>query len=696
MDTFFKGKKIAAYIALKHHTRFIIPVMEKLKAYGADTIYIVGAAERSQEVTAIETQIPYKHVFEYTQPGDQEEVHATYLTLRDGFIRGIKKDIAIGSSALLTVMDKNLQSTAREYIGFRNFLDIEKPDLCFALHEMNRWGKMLSFWSKKKNIPFISLQEGLTNAADYIFIGHVQFSTANLVWGEKTREKLIGFEAPSDKVYPVGNTLIAEEVKLLKKRKVRKTKRKQLGLKDRFTMLLLFSATPSPVPELMPLFELFEQRKDLKLIVKFHPVTTQPIIEAWRRAIPEKIKKQIRLIHGEESTYDLMETSDLCVQSEPSTTGLEALAIGKPLVQLKLETPDQYPYDFVNAGVAMHLTPTELREHLEAKFDFHSPATREAIKEFIKAELTDTDGARDRIIQIMQSAITHNQDTLRPEFQFATPDAEEALKWSMVLNIPRDPQHFLHQLERISVYSEGEGDYEVILVNTHPDVQGLKDILTSLEGDVTVIERPEETELAQALNAGAAQSKGRHLIFLGPEIAPNPDWLSHLSRAMEAGDTPRIFGGMVISPNQNIRHAGMNVDANNAPAPAYLHLDHKFPKALKPRPFQMVDHFICLDRDMFKSLGGFHPQSGDYAFMDICLAAQETETPSPVFYIPEVQLTAMTEIQHRKNSNASLYFYSRWQSRLWDNESQFYKNDNITQLQLDAARMTRAMEIIKG
>jgi hypothetical protein len=50
MDNFWKNKKIIAYIALAHHTRFIIPVMEKLASNGARIRYIVGQAERSQEI----------------------------------------------------------------------------------------------------------------------------------------------------------------------------------------------------------------------------------------------------------------------------------------------------------------------------------------------------------------------------------------------------------------------------------------------------------------------------------------------------------------------------------------------------------------------------------------------------------------------------------------------------------------------
>ena len=62
-NTFWKGKKVTAYVALKHHTRFIIPIMDALAALGAQTHYLVGQAERSQEITTIECGVSYNHVY---------------------------------------------------------------------------------------------------------------------------------------------------------------------------------------------------------------------------------------------------------------------------------------------------------------------------------------------------------------------------------------------------------------------------------------------------------------------------------------------------------------------------------------------------------------------------------------------------------------------------------------------------------
>ncbi len=226
MTNFWNGKKVIAYIALTHHARFISPIMEKLASQGAKTHYIVGQAERSQEITAIKLGLDYTHIFDFVSDKDNEEIQKNYLLLRDAFTNNLKSNFLFGTSPV-TVIDKTIYSTAIEYIGFKNLLKKERPDLCFALHELHRWGKMFSFWSKKFNIPVITFQEGLYYGLDFGYTGHVQNSTLNLVWGERIKNKLVDFEAPKDRIIPVGNTHLSNEIAFQQTNKIRKKKRKQ-------------------------------------------------------------------------------------------------------------------------------------------------------------------------------------------------------------------------------------------------------------------------------------------------------------------------------------------------------------------------------------------------------------------------------------------------------------------------------------
>lgn len=694
MNLNFKNRKIVVYIALSHHTRFFIPVMKKLEGLGVQVIYIVGQGERSQELTAITLGLDFVHAFDYVAERDRPDVMENYRILRNGVAEGIKKDIAIGASNALTVLDKTLYAAATEYIGFKNFLKTEKPDICFALHELNRWGKLLGFWAKKMNIPFMTLQEGLYYNHDFAYIGHVQYSTLNLVWGRKTQQKLVGFEAPREKIIPVGNTHIAQEIERLEKEDVRTQKRQELGMENKRVALLLFSLHPSPIEDLEGLFDILPDNDHIQLICKFHPVATLIAIEEWKSGIAEHIRNRILFIHGGEDTYSLIAASDVCVMAEPSTTGLEVLAIGRPLIQLKLSKPDQYPYDFVEEKVALHLTPSELGDKLTQEESFSSFFSEDIIHQFIKDELHDTTGATERIISITDKVIRANSEGFPEPLAMPETDPETAHVWSVILLVPDNPETLFTILESISLYSENAGSYEVILVIQDPVPPDIQSILASLEGDVLAVSAGTGASITRCLNAGASLSQGRRCVFLGRQIAPSENWLKHLSAAYDRHEPDTIFGAKIISRHQNIVHAGMVVDANNAPVPAYQHLDDKFPSANKERPFQMLDCFLSMDRSFFDELGGFHPMAGNYGFMDLCLRARQKFPSSRAVYIPDIECLQMSAGRESTSPDDAIFFFSRWQGELWDSEADLYKSDNVSQLQLDSARMTRAMKMM--
>ncbi|MFH1153016.1 MAG: hypothetical protein V1793_04295, partial [Pseudomonadota bacterium] len=238
MTDFWKDKRVIAYIALTHHTRFITPVMDRLAHAGARVSYVVGQAENSQLITAIKGNLDHVHVYDYLDQEDVTEIRQNYLQMRDAFARSLTRHHALASQ-LVTVTDKTIQATAAEYIGFRNLLAREKPDLCIALHELNRWGKMFAFWAKKLNIPVITFQEGLYYGMDYAYTGHVQYSTLNLVWGETSRNKLKDFEAPESRIIPVGNTHLADELQRQKAKGIREARRRFYKVSDAVAVLLV-------------------------------------------------------------------------------------------------------------------------------------------------------------------------------------------------------------------------------------------------------------------------------------------------------------------------------------------------------------------------------------------------------------------------------------------------------------------------
>ncbi len=691
MDTFWKNKKVAAYIALKHHTRFIIPIMERLAELGAVTQYIVGQAERSQEITAIETGLDYNHVFDYLTPSDHDDILNIYEMLRNGFGESLLKNTAF-SLVVPTVMDKSLFGTAQEYMGFKNFLKTHKPDVCIALHEVNRWGKMFSYHAKLAHIPCITLQEGLLTTAtaekNYIFTGHVQYSALSLVWGEGTKEKLSTYEAPEERLISVGNTHLADEIQRVKRTGIRAKKREQYASKGSVSLLLL-SVFLHPLDELLPLFESFYEDPENQFFVKFHPASVKLQIDKWLEPLTPEIRDAIHFIHGEESTYDLMAMSDLCILVEGSTTGLEALAMGKPVVELNLETPVYHAFSLSDQEAGIPLTPTELVTKIRNRTDFKKQMNNKKIKEYLNFELCELENATENVIDTMKKAISAGKDADLPEL---SPEKSLNLEWSIVLPVTNTPALFLDILETISLFSQNE-EYEVILIKPGRVSSDIAAILDSLEGDVSQIEVQKDQSPLEVMNKAALKARGDKLIFMEKNLAPTKGWLEAMKNGMSKFDKEKIFGARIINKYNNIVHAGMVVNVNNSPVSAYLHVDKNFPHVLKDRSFQMVNHFICMDRNFFFKTGGFNPKAGVYAYLDLCLrAAKITQKKETVQYLSQAKLAQDAPAVTKIPRDDSIFFFCRWHGNLWENEDALYKKDGVSSIQLDGARMTRAIE----
>jgi len=694
MDSFWKNKKIIAYAALKHHTRFIVPVMEKLSALGADTRYVVAQAERSQEITAIECGLNYVHIFDYLSEDDHADIHANYLRERRVFSRALCKDFALAAQ-VVTVTDRTLYATAQEYIGFKNMVKKEKPDLCLVLHELNRWGKTFAFWAKKFNVPFISLQEGLGYNQDFGYTGHVQYSTLNLVWGERIKKKFSGYEAPVERIIPVGNTHISREKAYQEANNIRKKMRNALKLNKKMVPLLIFTSHPPGRNKIENLMKTIAKEPHLKMIIKFHPACRYQVYEEWKSAIPKSWQKSLIFVHDTYSAYDLMSACDLCVLCAPSTTGIEAIAFGIPLVQLTGLTQVDAPYSFSDQGVALEMDTAQLARALAEKMDFKKQISPEAIDLFFKNELTQTTGATERIIDIMAKTIQANTpEPFKPLPRLNT----EIYEWSLIIPVPADsPDAFLVQLEHVTRHSEGQGRYEVILIEPETIAPETTTVLDSLSGDVTRLKTEPGQNIWACINAKAPDiMTGKKMVVLTELLCPLPNWLAALNQAFTDHGTDKIFGGKVINAHGSIIHAGMVFNDNNAPVSAYLHLNTEFAPANKERSFPMMDHLVCLSANLFLNLGGFSPRAGIYALMDLCLKArQRNKDNTTCIFIPGLQMLKPNDVQHIPAQDA-IFFFARWHGLLWDNEESLYQSEGISHQQLDAARMAQAQKQVNG
>ena len=457
-------------------------------------------------------------------------------------------------------------------------------------------------------------------------------------------------------------------------------------------MLLLFSSDIPHIKELLPIFNSSVQDKTIHLITKFHPATTRLTINNWMATMPDNLKKQIHPVHGEESPYNLMAMSDLCVLSEGSTTGLEALCIGKPLVLLDLQAPVIYQSNLVEENAAIGMTPPELGRALAGRADFEQMMNKKGVDQYISNEIFKTKGSIAYAADLMKVAVAANHAT-DPDALVSTRNKED-MEWSVILPVTDDPALFLKLLENIAAHSENHR-FEVILIRAENVSKEIDTILNSLEGDISFVVSASDSghTLPDLMNTAATQARGRHLVFLEQSLYPKEKWLDNLEKEIKARPPETVFGAHVINTFNNIVHAGIVLNANNQPVSAYQHLDDNFPHACKTRHFQMVDHFIAVRKHFFLDSGGFDSRSGHYLFLDFCLRVNTSDAhQKSVLFCSDVRLVKCLPERYVGDVKDTIFFHSKWHGRLWENEAELLKKDGVSALQLDAARMTRALE----
>ncbi|MDH3445845.1 MAG: hypothetical protein OEN50_18115, partial [Deltaproteobacteria bacterium] len=132
----FKGKKAFCFLALKHHSRFLLPITRHLENEGMQVIYVTAPAEMPFELTLKDEGLPFNHTQDYLDPNLAMTVDDAYRQVRSAW-----RDKVLDDSILhhfpLPVQDKALRMHTDNFYLFRRMFEVEKPDLVLALHELN-------------------------------------------------------------------------------------------------------------------------------------------------------------------------------------------------------------------------------------------------------------------------------------------------------------------------------------------------------------------------------------------------------------------------------------------------------------------------------------------------------------------------------------------------------------------------------
>ncbi len=685
------GKKALCFIALPHHNRFLVPIMEALAEEGMEVGYFTAAAEGAFEITLNQANLPYRHALDYASAETKDRVDAAMKELRPLLQEKLLSSRAIQSTPAV-IQDKTIRSAVESFYSLNRMLEVERPDLLFALHEINPWGKILGYLSHVHRIPYFTLQEGLYYADIHYYRFHTDYSTACVVWGQECREVLLKAGCSDDKIYPLGNTHIWDAKKQFMDLAVIQHTRDTLGIPQEKKVILFLMAHHYYRPfEAQTFLRWMKDRGDVVAVFKWHPATGKEIVD---RALEKFSNNPLLVSVHDFDTYALIGASDICVTVGNSTTGLETLAFGKPLMEVRL--PD-HSYSYTVRGVAEQAFGFD---DIGGKIDSIlsrgvAPETAAKVKRYLAHNFAYHDGSTmERIVRVVKASLEARQ--VKPRTPLKSP-AKTHVPCSIVLPIDDvSPEALLATLRAICNSSSPEL-YEVVIVDCGVGEE-TKSILASLGGDLTIIAGERTWSYSTACNEAVKEASGKYLVFLKPGLVPEVGWLEGWIEVSENEDDIGVVGGQVLNRNGLLWHVGVAFDVNQSPFSIYRFLPREFSGASTQREFKAVEFPFMISRELFCRFGGLNPAlQNRFEDVDLCLAVKQAGLR--VLYTPRSKCTHQVASWRPKaehDISNRIHFYSKWTGSLWQDDQDYLRQDGLSHDGLAALYREFASRVVRG
>ena len=332
--------------------------MEALRARGHQILYITTASDFPFEKDPISKGYECPILQSYVDPDtisniEKYNVEFAKLWAKEVFKNPSTSQWPMACSANL------IQCAIAEVEHLKVFFKVEKPDLMIALHERNRWGKLLGHFCHINKVPYLTFQEGSYYEDRLSFFAHTEYTSTLLAWGEFTRDRLIRLGCDPEKIRPVGNTHIqgwlAENYDL---QRIRKEYSIPPGKKVVLFLVGIQWGCRHNDPRWKNFLGFFKDNKEWVAVLKWHPKVT---FNSYQANIEPFIKKNWPgcIATHNADIYKLIPISDFCVTLGKTTAAEEAMVYGKPLVScVGFEKGSD---DLVNAGVAFDLEPDKVQ-----------------------------------------------------------------------------------------------------------------------------------------------------------------------------------------------------------------------------------------------------------------------------------------------------------------------------------------------
>jgi hypothetical protein len=657
-----KGKKIACFLGLSHHTRFFIPLREEIKRQGGELLFVVTLSEFPYELDLKKRKLSFKFFSDYLNDEVRQKVESSTTALLDDWVTMSFKWDGFSRWPLFK-QSWFFEAVVEEYYCMDRFIDAERIDMFIAHHECNRWGQTLGYLCDKKGVPFVTFQEGDYHGDFLGFLVHTHYSTASLLWGEKTKKVLAAYHCSKDKMMIIGNTHIASAIKSYTTPQSKSAILKELNIDTRKKIIVFLvdiaygSITENEMwKEILQGLDKIEQ--DAVCIFKWHPSVLKIPFEQIQQVFKELFPSVVLL--GSFDPYKLLAIADYCVTMGKTTLAIEALAFGKPLFSFPAITTMEDFY--VQIGVAQTVYPPGNWENLFYTMAHGVPGpVKDNVQKYLEEYFFKLDGkATERAVTVIDYIL----NLRRTKKQGVVLNKKEYTSGRVSLIIPsgRDAEALLATLTSLSQNMTFQ-DWEVILVLNNDAVQG---VVSGLSGDINVL-HVQSDALSVLYNRGAEAASGEYFVFMRPGI------LYFKDEGLADGMKDSIVGIPLKNADMTPYCLGIGYDFNFTPyfikEDLTLNAERETQNVYRDA---VGGGFIAIKRDLYESTGGFDEELANHLIEpDVCLKAREIGIA--VRYIDKslgfnYKETFFGEDVSNENWKNRIKFFAKWVGKLPNSE----------------------------